>query len=182
MKIQCRHPKCEKMVGPRGWFYCSDHEDAFNDHVFTIADPLAKSSSEFYVGRSSYPERRLLEHLVRFELDRMVILHWAADRRECDTLEEWLIRELEHHSKARNESAISYGRHTSPWNCVYIAFALKKGKMLPGDFIPVRDLQVKNRQWPIRGFPISPVYLHADVTSSRASSILETYRMSQTEE
>ena len=175
MKTFCRHPECYKVIGPKGWYYCREHESDLDTHLLHVVTPIVKASKTFYIGRTSYPERRLLEHLNKYELDQMVILHWAGDWDESDTLEEWLIEEFKRFSRCLNDSDCSHGKHSSPWNCVYIAYTLKSSDALCQKPNLITDLDTGKRQWPIKGCPMKPVYLKANVGTAEASKILDAY-------
>jgi hypothetical protein len=87
-------------------------------------DPLAR---QLYIGRTNYPERRLLEHY-REGRDHLAVLHWSPSWRECAQIEEQLIAEFRARGKVKleNEAEDSSGKWSGPWNCIYLSWEANK--------------------------------------------------------
>ncbi len=111
-----------------------------------------------YVGRSNYPERRLLQHFAGkstvdptkdWSRDRrreyMAVLHWSGSWRETAWVEERLIK-LNDGLKVVNDSPESWGNWSGAWNCVYVCWAYKQSAT-PVAFAETHPLE--HLDWPI---------------------------------
>ena len=127
----CRGPGCGKLLsaaasnrGPRR-FYCSTHWNELKAYLLAAVDQIYPEARTLYLGRSNYPERRLLEHRVRRDRPQMAILHWTSDWAEIAFLEEWLIGHYQSARKSVNKVKESAGKWRGPWNCLYLSWAWK---------------------------------------------------------
>jgi len=139
--------------------------------------PLARRASKLYVGRTNYPERRLLQHLVKRGTDRMAVLHWAADWDVVARIETHLIEFAgKWEGKIKNASVDSTGRWSGAWNCVYLVWE-DKASVSNGSkpFSSFRELDATTRICP--GHHLAqegPVLLRAATSPTNALQHLET--------
>src|SRR2546430_12765765 len=76
----CRGTNCgAEARGPK-LRYCDACLEALLVDLVSIVKELGSSASKTYIGRTSFPERRLLEHFIASDRDHLVILHWADSR------------------------------------------------------------------------------------------------------
>lgn len=79
--------------------FCTKHADEiFEDACWQVDDVLGVAS-KLYLGRTDFPERRLLEHFVSSKRDFLLVLHWTANWAEAKEFEEGLIRAFKQDSK-----------------------------------------------------------------------------------
>ena len=95
-------------------------------------DMISKHCIETYIGRTSCPERRLIEHNFKQDSSRydLIALHWTPDWGEIAALEEWLIAQekLERcRKKLVNEDLSSTGKFTGSWQCLYMRVKWRPG-------------------------------------------------------
>ena len=150
-------------------------DEIFQHAAWQVEDAL-EVASRIYFGRSSFPERRLVEHVSNgTERDHLLVIHWAANWDEIEELEEALIDAFTKQSKIKrveNESDKSEGRHSGSWSTLYVSFALKADfPSIPGATV-VERLNRRNRLWPSPAVPTSPTLLRCDLTPEEAKSEL----------
>lgn len=117
-------------------------------------DEIDALAHQFYVGRSNFPERRLLEHFSRPEKiqrgetwatevtpNRLSVLHWSASWQEIADLEIAVIAEDQRRGKLKllNADAESWGRWDGAWNCLYVLWAAKRN-VLPDALPPAKPV------------------------------------------
>lgn len=172
----CSEPGCK--ASPSGnAFRCDNHAETL---LASVAESLAivlTAASAIYLGRSSFPERRLLEHRARKGLDHMVVLHWCASHDEVAWLEEEFIAACRKYARLRNISGESEGRFTSPWNALYVTFTTKHGhRMDHRSWSKVAELHPSRRLWPDRGVVREPVPLYTPLTPGEAAETLREFK------
>lgn len=160
--------------------FCTKHADEIYDEAVWQVDDVLGVASELYLGRTDFPERRLLEHFVSSKRDFLLVLHWTANWAEAKEFEEGLIHAFKQESKylrIKNESLGSEGRYGSPWNAVYISFALKNNapRELPGS-LTVEYLHWRNRLWPNPVLPNPPVLLCCRFTKEEAEAEIARFK------
>ena len=147
--------------------FCTEHADnIFSQMLWQVQDVL-DIASKVYFGRTAFPERRLLEHCAKSGRDHLLIVHWTANWPEAKEFEEVLIREFKEDAKIKrieNESLESEGKFASPWNAIYISFALKQSVPCAPGAITIEHLHWRNRIWPNPVIPNAPVLLRCDLT------------------
>ncbi len=109
----CRNPSCKKKH--RGEFFCCDCMAALESYVDDLIDEITPESREFYIGRTNYPERRLLEHALFFGRTKLTVLHWAAEWDEIDYLESLFI-ERHQGRKSKNQTDEATGKKSGSFN------------------------------------------------------------------
>jgi hypothetical protein len=122
-------------------------------------DEIDAVAHQLYIGRSNYPERRLLEHFSSPDKirhgetwasevapNRLSVLHWSASWQEVADLEKSLIAEYQRRGKLKllNADAESWGRWDGAWNCLYVLWAGKRS--VKSDTLP-RAKTVEHLQW-----------------------------------
>jgi hypothetical protein len=142
------------------------------DQILDVKDV----ASALYVGRTSFPERRLLQHYSNADRDHLLVLHWAACWPEVEYFEERLIEAFSYLNRVGNESLTSEGAHSSPWSVLYVSFALKHAiPVVPGS-TAVFELHWRDRLWPDPAFPSVPTLLRADLELEDAVAELERFK------
>lgn len=121
--------------------------------ALAIVQGIRRQADAVYVGRSNYPERRLLEHFTGRSVskklrgaavlrDRLTVLHWTGSWREAAMVEEYLIRQSPAATglpDLLNSDAESWGSFSGPWNCVYVSWAAGAAHNVPSA-TPVQHL------------------------------------------
>jgi hypothetical protein len=133
-------------------FYCRTHFDELLRGLVTNIERFYGRARDIYIGRSHYPEKRLLQHRSKKDLDHLAVLHWAGDRAEIEELETSLIRAFRERLKTLNRIGDSDGRWSGHWYCVYVAWAEKEraGAWPWTRRTPVRHLDYGHRLAPDR--------------------------------
>jgi len=179
MRLTCRANDCWREPNRKG-FLCGVHDKELDRAISRILDAVAEVSADVYVGRSAYPERRLLEH-VRDSGSRprcnLAVLNWTCDWGETEALEKRVIRAANARftMKGKNRSKDSDGKWRSDWNCVYIAWIPKAngGSLTRWPVVTVTDLDPSRRLVPRRGlYPFQPIRLVTSVEPEQASDEL----------
>lgn len=151
----CREPECDAPSIDAG--RCPQHWDELVGTTRKRAARAYSDASEFYIGRTNFPEVRLLEHFVDTDgaRRRMAILHWSACWSEIMLLEERLISSFGIDSsrlKGANKDPKSSGTLSGSWNCVYGVWAPRARdlKIKSSAFREVTSLDASQREWPER--------------------------------
>lgn len=127
----CLTPDCGRQVRT-GKFRCSAHNDSLLEGLTATANLVGDQARRTYVGRTSSPERRLLEHFVdtNGERDHLLVLHWSCHRPEIEYLEPELIERC-FRDKAENKTDGPDGNWWGDWNCLYLSFGWKNAARQP---------------------------------------------------
>ena len=106
---------------------CGKHWDEILGRASKFVEPIVGKARSFYIGRSSFPERRLLEHFRDGGRNHMAVLHWSSSAGETAKLEECLIAEAKgaYRGKTANKDRASSGRWEGPWHAVYASWSWK---------------------------------------------------------
>lgn len=159
--------------------FCTEHADKIFDEIIWQVEDVLAVASKVYFGRTAFPEQRLLQHFVQSQRDHLLLVHWAANWPEAKEFEESLISAFKEQSKFKrveNVSLGSDGTYSSPWNALYISFALKHDFPLPPGAINVERLHYRNRIWPNPVVPNAPVLLRCDLTPEEAREELDRFK------
>lgn len=161
--------------------WCQLHWNEFTDRLVSSISDIAKGESQrIYVGRTNYPERRLLEHFTRDRehkdekrkypdraRDYLAVLHWSGSWREIDKLERCLI-ERTRRPKQMNKDPHSKGDWYGNWCCVYVSWAFQERASSFDQRHHVRE--VHHLDWPIvyptEGF--APIIIKCALTTEKA--------------
>ena len=160
----CSAPGCD-LTGNPATAFCAVHSEELLRHLELLVTDTCKVAGRIYLGRTGFPERRLLEHFANHGRSHLLLLLWAGSWDEAEFLEEALIRRFEHLSKLANESLESTGSFTSHWNALYLSFTPKAAiRALPGA-LDVPALHWRRRIWPDPMFPGRPILLRSGARS-----------------
>lgn len=149
--MDCWANHCGERVGPLSRTYCEGHWKEVIEHLVAATEYIGDGAASLYIGRTNYPERRLLEHVVERGHDRLAVLHWSAHRDEIREVEEALIAYVKRKfpKKGTNMGDQSSGRKSGPWYAIYISWR-EKTRTEP---VPVRWIKVDH----LEGCPIAPM-------------------------
>ena len=132
---RCRHPKCDQHVRPNGRTWCKKHWRVLLDAFTSVAKAVKKDAPELYIGRTHWPERRLVSHRYKKGYDHMCVLHWASDREEAVKLEADLIKTLhECLFRTRTSKSGPGGPLVGEWHALYLAWESRGRGQLPTTF------------------------------------------------
>jgi len=124
--------------------------------MVTVAKDFKHEAVEFYIGRSSWPERRLIGHRGAKGYDHMCVLHWTSDKEEAVKLEADLIKAL-HRQLYRTRTAKSGpgGDRIGEWHALYLAWEARDFDSLysEGSVTDVDSLDYGNRLHPTCNAP-----------------------------
>lgn len=90
-------------------------------------DEVLKLAGRAYVGRTNFPERRLLEHMAGAGRNKLFAVHWTDDRDEVAEMETSLIGRYQHLYKVENEALDARGRFGVPPYAVYVSWVWRTG-------------------------------------------------------
>ncbi|MBK8409902.1 MAG: hypothetical protein IPL19_18225 [Sandaracinaceae bacterium] len=175
MNRRCRWGECS--AEHPGDFYCDQHYVRLVSGLEDTLKHIYAAASTVYIGRSHYPEQRLLYHRQDADLgnnDHMAVLHWAGDPEEIMQLEERLIANNHGRLKLKNDSLESKGSVVGKWHCIYVAWRWKKDcDKWPG-FTDVVDLDLGRRLPPSRHHVLgrNPEYLRTTLTPAQSKALV----------
>lgn len=164
----CKSPPCLEVV-ERG-FYCADCYHQLWDRIQRDAHIVDGEAAETYVGRTAFPERRLLEQLHQREFPYLSILHWTNGLQEADHFEEKLIRDLRRGRKLVNADDRADGKYTGHFHAIYVAWLPKRGAS-PKTRLPIREVDAFDAgryAWPSPPPNFETVHLHSSMRSELA--------------
>ncbi len=172
----CRARGCTSEIRD-AHFYCGRDWRNLGEQLVTAVENVYPDAARIYLGRTNYPERRLLEHRVKFGLKRLAVLHWAGCKDEIAEVEEWLIASFKGERKLENTSDASEGGWYGHWNCVYVAWRPKEGAARwPGTaFERVSELDLGHRLVPDRSFQKVPDLLETELSVDGAKKVLDRH-------
>ncbi len=162
----CRNVSCQKNATRKG-FFCSSCMEALTLFVDKNINSIKAKSEKFYIGRTNYPERRLLEHALESERTNLTVLHWAVDKDEIRYLEKFFI---ERHPDSENEDSESFGSAVGAFNALYVSWEEKSSKNIKGG--EVEDLDAANRLWPEPFDSFEVITLFTVLTPSGIENVL----------
>lgn len=137
-----------------------------------VSEVGGRAAQGVYVGRTAYPERRLLEHLQKDGRDRLSILHWAASLEEAEDFERWILRLVKDRSDQGDPRA--GGRFARCHHAIYLSWT-------PSSTFPANQLVhhalvtelMGARQWPAPPSRFETVHLWCPVSSDQTDGILD---------
>lgn len=138
--------------------------------LLAAVDRIYPDAQAVYVGRTNYPELRLLELREQKGSTRMAVLHWASCRHEAAVVESHLIEACMGRAKVTNASAKSSGGWFGHWNCIYLVWHPRRGasESERTAFGRVEHLDRGHCIVPTRGFLREPIYLATDLSERAA--------------
>ncbi len=174
MNEPCAYRGCVDNAG-QSQMFCKHHDDDVFSRAYAAIRDVLSVGSAIYIGRTGFPERRLLEHALA-ERDHLLLLHWAASWPEAEEFETRLIESCSHLNRIENETTESAGRFTSPWNAIYVSFRLKhRVHALPGTQ-EVTRLHWRLRTWPTQTLPCPVVLLRTPLDHESSAAELERWQ------
>ena len=105
--------------------YCYSCFSKIKQHFTSAMDEIYPEAKEIYIGRTNYPEKRLLEHFIRSDRNHLSVIHWASSMQEIADIEEYFIKECQSRLKAANKDPLSDGKIYGEYNCLYISWSEK---------------------------------------------------------
>lgn len=179
MTTRCRWGEC--VAEHPGDFYCHAHYARLLSGLEETIKHIYGAASTVYIGRSHYPEQRLLYHRKDDRLgnnDHMAVLHWSGDPEEIMQLETRLIANNHGRLKLKNDCLESKGRVVGMWHCVYVVWRWKKDSDKWPGFSDVDALDLGRRLAPVRHSNLgrNPEYLRTRLAPDRAAAILAPAR------
>lgn len=164
---RCRAPACREVMEP-GVYWCEPHESDLLQRMMCAVDIRAENSA-FYIGRTNWPERRLLVHRRDREVNSLAVLHWAGDQGEVEALESVIIKvAMERHGvKCLNRAAEPFGAWYGDWYCIYIAW--RRAGNPHESAVVVSELDVGKRTCPDREFAKKLAILYTPLSQDAAA-------------
>jgi len=130
------------------------------------------SASTPYVGRTAFPERRLLQHLSESGRERLSIVHWADSLEEAEDFEQRISQRV----RPRSDDGGRSGRFSRGHHAVYLSW-----RQLRSPSCGQLDANVEVRElpglrcWPTPAPQFHTVHLISHLDGRRAESILERF-------
>lgn len=140
--------ECSRQFVQDAGFYCDDCMFKLWARIERdLTELRGWAASGVYVGRSAYPERRLLQHLQKDGRERLSILHWASSLEEAETFEteiHRIVRDISDQHQPRTGGRFSRCHHAIyvSWTASYAFPASQLGHHAVS-----RNL-MGARQWP----------------------------------
>jgi len=164
--------ECSRTFEQADGFYCEGCWATRWARIERDAREIRGSAAQgVYVGRSAYPERRLLEHLMKDKRDRLSILHWASSLEEAEAFEIKIHKIVEDISDQTQPRA--GGRFARCHHAIYISWTARSG--FPADQLVHHTLVTElmtARQWPAPPSRFETAHLWCPMTSDDAENIL----------
>lgn len=171
----CWFQGCGEASGAQSSVYCDRHWADLINQLKEVTSFIGDGASSVYVGRTNYPERRMLEHLRERNHDRLAVLHWTANRHEMKDVEEALIAHVKktYPLKGDNRDDESSGGKSGPWYAIYVSWREKaKAREIPVRWRVVTHLDEVPLA-PTPGFMEFASFLRAGVRAEQVSEIIE---------
>lgn len=172
--MTCGFTGCVRTPDAIGMF-CKVHGQEIAETMARRVEDALDVASTLYLGRTGFPERRLLEHQAAHGRDHLVVIHWAASWPEAEHFEELIIDRFRKFTRLQNIDDASSGRHGSPWNALYLSFALKQSVARLPAALDVSDLHWRHRLWPNPQTPAPPVLIRTPLTKAAAAEVLAVW-------
>jgi hypothetical protein len=161
-----------RFEGTDNCFYCESCEPKLRGRLERdVGEIRGKAAKGVYVGRTAFPERRLLEHLQKDRRERLSILHWAGSLEEAEAFEikiHDLVKDLSHQEQPR-----AGGRFSRCHHAVYLSWSPRSTSS--ADHLAhqalVTDL-LGARQWPAPPSRFEAVHLWCPISPGEADEIL----------
>jgi hypothetical protein len=142
-------------------------------------DEVLGLSRELYVGRTCFPERRLLEHFHNTGRPYLGIIEWVCGKNEAKVKELELITKIGLRTvKIKNDpdDDESRGKISSHWNCIFISFSLKNSAPRISIDRSVKEIRNDMRLWPDTNVQESNIMtLFCDVTKDNARKLVDDH-------
>ncbi|HEU4578246.1 MAG TPA: GIY-YIG nuclease family protein [Polyangiaceae bacterium] len=171
-KIQYCH-ECSRQFHGADAFYCESCGPKLRARLERDVGQLRSMAADgVYVGRTAFPERRLLEHLRKDHRDRLSILHWAASLEEAEAFERQIhdfVKDL-----SRQEQPRAGGRFSRCHHAIYLSWT-------PSSTFPAGQLfhhalvteLLGARQWPAPPSRFEAVHLWCPISPEDADDLLD---------
>lgn len=88
---------------------------------------ILELSKRAYIGRTNFPERRLLQHMASAGRNKLFSVCWCDSDSEAVTVEESLLAEFGDLLKVENAALDSRGRWGEPPHAVYVSWVWRVG-------------------------------------------------------
>jgi hypothetical protein len=82
---------------------------------------IVRGHDEAYIGRSCNPDRRLVDHMMKWDAQRLHRVGKGRVRDEIEALETALIKAMDRFARLRNEVIDSPGHYRDGLNYIYVA-------------------------------------------------------------
>ena len=131
-------------------------------------DAVLKKAKRAYIGRSNFPERRLLEHMAESRRNKLLSVYWADSKAEAKAAEEALIKKYGSRLKLENKASDARGRWGLPPHAVYVSWVWSTGN---AQVTPIRRLTAKL----VNELPAEPGrsrYLRTELSAWEAEQVL----------
>ena len=151
---------------------CSPAVMARIDAELAAIDDIAH---EIYVGRTAFPERRLLRHLDSDGRAWLSILHWTDSLEDAETMEEWVFERVRHSPKIAQQQLRRGGKFSRSFHAIYVSWTPDALRKEPdGPQFRVEELP-GDRRWPSRGAEFSVEHLHSASSRAQAAAALRRF-------
>jgi hypothetical protein len=175
----CR--ECSGSFQGADYYYCGSCDPKLWARIERDIRVLRSMAAEgVYVGRSAFPERRLLEHLEKKGLDRLSVLHWAGSLEEAESFERRIhgeVKDLTNQEPPRAEGQFARCHHA-----IYLSWTAKSA--FPANQLVHHALITElmgARQWPAPPSRFETVHLWCPVQRDQARWILDALKKTEQE-
>jgi hypothetical protein len=130
---------------------------------------------EIYVGRTAFPERRLLQHLDSDGRDWLSILHWADSLEDAETMEQWVLERVRNSPKLAQQQLRRGGKFSRSFHAIYVSWTRDVLRQEPdGPQFRVAELP-GDRRWPSRAAEFGVEHLRSASSRAQAAAALRRF-------
>lgn len=156
-------------------FYCATCSPPIWDRIARNVARIEKMATDPYVGRTVFPERRILQHLIENGRDRLSVLHWADSLEEAELFEKDIFKLVQNNSSQaapRTGGGFSRGHQA-----IYLSWRLNGGS--PQGAPPCDELLIETlpgrRLWPVPASRFQVAHLRSPLQTYQAERALERH-------
>jgi hypothetical protein len=120
----CRYLDCKNKPRP-DLFYCPSCWKILFARIQQDLATVNKQAHHIYIGRSNFPEERLLYHRRDYGETRLSVLHWASSQAEAAKLETVLIDYASEFGKSVEQDVTSFGSWKGHFHSIYVLWEPK---------------------------------------------------------
>jgi hypothetical protein len=170
----CR--KCGQSIHGQDIFYCETCSAVLLERIERDATRIADAAVALYVGRTAFPERRLLEHLFDSRRDRLSILHWADSLEEAEVFERSIFKLVGNTGKTDQDEPRMRGRFSRGHHAIYISWNSRSAPVGAEQRLePFVTTLPGQRRWPVPTSTFQVDHLWSPLDTYQAKEVLNRF-------
>jgi hypothetical protein len=168
---------CAKATHDREVFYCGTCSPTLWGRIEKeVGQIIAATARKPYVGRTAFPERRLLQHLVERQRDRLSILHWADSLEEAETFERGIFELVRQGAETDQKEPRMQGKFSRGHHAIYVSWnsgSSSTAREQRSEFL-VTTLPGQ-RNWPVSASTFEAKHLISPLHPYQAKRVLDLF-------